>query len=65
MNDFVVTGKTTSADAFCGSVSGYAQVLGNTASDRVRLEGSTFGATRIVDGTLPEPVGSCAELQQR
>ena len=35
-----------SANGFCGSVGGYAQVFGSEPSDRIRLEGSTFGAAR-------------------
>jgi len=60
VNEFTLTGKTTSADGFCGYASGYTQVLpGGRVSDRVRLEGSTFGATRISGATLPEPVSGC------
>jgi len=60
LGDFTLIGKTTSKDAFCGSVSGYAQVLlPPRVSDRLRLEGSTFGATRITGDTLPAPVSSC------
>jgi hypothetical protein len=55
---FTLTGKTTSKDAFCGVVDGYVQLL-PTESDKVFLAGSTFGATRITGGTLPEPVSSC------
>jgi hypothetical protein len=62
VNEFMLTGKTVSTDAFCGSVSGYAQLFGGLVSDQVQLEGSTFGATRISGGTLPDAVGSCAEL---
>lgn len=61
---FTLTGKITSADGFCGSVSGYAQILGPlfgmSPSDRIRLEGSTFGATRISGDALPTPVSACA-----
>ena len=59
VNELVVTGVTTSSDAFCGFVTGYAQVFGTAPSDRIRLEGSTFGAVRIIDDTLPAPVASC------
>ncbi len=62
VNGFTLTGKTTSANDFCGSASGYAQVFGGHVSDRVRLEGSTFGATRITGETLPVPVSSCADV---
>ena len=55
VNEFVLTGKTTSTDSFCGFVSGYAQVIGMSPSDRIRLEGSTFGAARITGDTLPTP----------
>ena len=60
VNEFVLRGATTSADAFCGSVAGYAQVFGRQPSDRVRLEGSTFGAVRILAETLPSPATACA-----
>jgi hypothetical protein len=60
VNEFVLTGKTTSPDSFCGNVSGYAQVTGMHVSDRIRLEGSTFGATRVVGDALPAPVSACA-----
>ena len=62
VHEFVLTGKTISANGFCGIVSGYAQTFGFDPSDRIRLEGSTFAATRITGDALPEPVGSCAEL---
>jgi len=61
VNQFTVTGATTSNDSFCGFVGGYGQVFGVEPSDRVRLEGSTFGAVRISGETLPAPVGSCSE----
>ena len=59
VNEFVLTGKTTSSDGFCGNVGGYAQVFGTQPSDRIRLEGSTFGAVRITGDTLPSPVSAC------
>jgi hypothetical protein len=59
VHDFVVRGATTSPDGFCGFVSGYAQVLGMHPSDRIRLEGSTFGAVRITGAELPAPVSGC------
>ena len=59
VNEFVLTGATTSSDGFCGSVGGYAQVFGTQPSDRTRLEGSTFGAVRITGDTLPTPVTIC------
>lgn len=62
VHDFTLTGKTVSTDEFCGSVSGYSQVFGSGASDRIRLEGSTFGAVRMPQegGALPAPVITCA-----
>lgn len=63
VNEFLLTGKTTSKDSFCGDAKGYAQVIGSRVSDRVRLEGSTFGATRIASDTLPAPVNSCSEVR--
>jgi hypothetical protein len=59
VQEFVLSGVTTSSDGFCGSVRGYGQVYGIEPSDRIRLEGSTFGAVRITGDTLPEPVTSC------
>jgi hypothetical protein len=59
VNDFVLTGVTTSSDSFCGFVGGYAQVFGTQPSDRTRLEGSTFGAMRITGDALPSPVTAC------
>jgi len=59
VNEFVLTGVTTSTDGFCGSVGGYGQVYGMDPSDRIRLEGSTFGARRIAGMTLPPPVAAC------
>ena len=63
VEEFTLTGKTTSADSFCGVVTGYAQVLGPlfgmSPSDRTRLEGSTFGATLITGEALPTPVSGC------
>jgi len=63
VNEFVLTGKTISQDSFCGNVSGYAQVTGTHVSDQIRLEGSTFGATRMSGDALPAPVSACAQLQ--
>jgi hypothetical protein len=51
---------TTSGDGFCGSVGGYGQVFGVEPSDRIRLEGSTFGAARVTGDALPTPVTACA-----
>lgn len=59
VHELVLSGVTTSGDGFCGSITGYAQVYGEDASDRIRLEGSTFGAVRITGESLPSPVGSC------
>src|SRR5262249_7853465 len=59
VNEFVLSGVTTSSDGCCGSVGGYGQVFGTEPSDRIRLEGSTFGAARITGGVLPAPVTGC------
>ena len=59
VNEFVLTGVTTSSAGFCGYVGGYAQVLLDQPSDRTRLEGSTFGAVRITGDALPTPVTAC------
>jgi len=59
LHDFTLTGKSLSANRLCGSVSGYSQVFGTRVSDRIRLEGSTFGAIRSDDGSHPAPVSSC------
>ena len=60
VNEFVLRGATTSSDGFCGSIAGYGQVFGMQPADRIRLEGSTFGAVRITGDALPTPVPSCA-----
>jgi hypothetical protein len=57
--ELALTGATTSADGFCGYITGYAQVFAIAPSDRVRVEGSTVGAVRITGDTLPLPVASC------
>src|SRR5262249_16681801 len=59
VNQFVLSGATTSAAGLGGSVGGYGQVFGTEPSDRIRLEGSTFGAVRITGGALPTPVTAC------
>jgi hypothetical protein len=59
VNELVLSGATTSSDGFCGSIAGYAQVYGTNPSDRIRLEGSTFGAVRINGQALPTPVTAC------
>ena len=59
VNECILSGKTISEDGFCGNVGGYAQVLGVHVSDRVRLEGTTFGAVRITGDPLPTPVSGC------
>ncbi len=59
VNEFVLTGATTSNNGFCGYVGGYAQVIPSQPSDRTRLEGSTFGAVRTTGGALPTPVSAC------
>jgi hypothetical protein len=65
VNEFVLSGVTTSGDGFCGSVGGYAQVFGTQPSDRTRLEGSTFGAVRITGDALPTPVTACPRVMSR
>ncbi len=60
VSDFVLNCAMTSSDGFCGSIAGYAQVYGSEPSDRIRLEGSTFGAVRIAGPELPTPVASCS-----
>ena len=60
VREFVLDGVTTSASAFCGNVLGYAQVFGERVSDRVRLEGSTFGATPLREGVTVMPLAACA-----
>lgn len=59
VNEFVLSGATTSSDGFCGFVGGYGQVFGTQPSDRIRLEGSTFGAVRITGDALPTPLATC------
>ncbi|MFZ1865391.1 MAG: sialidase family protein [Polyangiales bacterium] len=59
IESFVVSGKTISLDGFCGGVDGYAQFLSPSPADRINLDGSKFGAVRIVGDTLPEPVVEC------
>ena len=59
VNEFVLSGATTSSDGFCGFGGGYSQVFGTQPSDRIRLEGSMFGAVRITGGALPTPVTTC------
>ena len=59
VNEFVLSGATTSSDGLCGSVGGYGQVFGTQPSDRIRLEGSTFGAVRITGNALPTPMTIC------
>jgi hypothetical protein len=59
VQDFVLHGVTTSSDGFCGSIAGFGQVYGTSPSDRIRLEGSTFGAARILNDALPAPVSAC------
>ena len=56
-----VTAPTGDGGVVCVGITGYAQVYGTSPSDRIRLEGSTFGATRIAGDTLPTPVSSCAD----
>ena len=63
LEDFHLTGKTTSPDSFCGGIEGYVQVLPlpgeRFKADVVLLNGSRFGAVRITGDTLPVPVRSC------
>jgi hypothetical protein len=59
VQEFVLHGVTTSSDGFCGSVAGFGQVYGTSPSDRIRLEGSTFGAARLLNDALPAPVSAC------
>jgi len=59
LNELVFTGQTTGADRFCGNVLGYGQVFGVSPSDRVRLEGTTFGGARIMGATQPAPINAC------
>ena len=63
LEDFVLTGKTTSPDSFCGGIEGYVQVLPLPLeilrADVILIYGSKFAAVRITGDTLPEPVSSC------
>ncbi len=59
LGEFHLIGKATSADGFCGYATGFAQVLGSSVADQIRLEGSTFGAVRINGGSLPVVNPSC------
>lgn len=59
IESFILTGKTTSADGFCGALGGYAQFLTKSPADRINLDGSRFGAVRITDAELPEAVDRC------
>lgn len=58
LKNFELTGKTLSDGGFCGYASGYAELL-PTPSDRIPLEGSTFGAVPIRGLGMPESVPSC------
>lgn len=58
LKEFKLIGKTLSDGGFCGYASGYAELL-PTPSDRIPLEGSTFGAAPIRGAGLPDPVSSC------
>ena len=59
VQELVLHGVTTSSEGFCGSIAGFGQTFGTNPSDRIRLEGSTFGAARIVNDALPAPIGAC------
>ena len=59
LESFVLTGKTTSTDSFCGAMGGYAQFLTPSPADRINMDGSSFGAVRIEGDTLPEAVAHC------
>jgi hypothetical protein len=51
-------GVFTSAQSFCGNLRGYGQVLGVSPSDRIALDGSTFGAISA-DGAAPAASSAC------
>src|SRR6185436_10325613 len=59
VQELVLRGVTTSSDGFCGSIAGFGQTYGTNPSDRIRREGSPFGAARILNDALPAPVGRC------
>ena len=59
VESFIVTGKSTSTDSFCGGVGGYAQFLTQSPADRINLDGSNFGAARIVGSELPDAIDRC------
>jgi hypothetical protein len=63
LEDFVLKGKTTSPDSFCGGIEGYVQVLplplDILKADVILIYGSKFGATRMDGPALPEPVSTC------
>ncbi|MFO0554077.1 MAG: sialidase family protein [Polyangiaceae bacterium] len=61
LRNLEVTGAWLSSGAFCGYLTGAAQVIGASNADALDLAGSTFGAPRIVGGELPAAVGSCAD----
>lgn len=56
LNGVFLAGST----AFCGNLSGRAQVLGSSPSDVIDLGGSAFGAVAISGATLPSAVTRCA-----
>jgi hypothetical protein len=62
LHELTLVGKTTSTSSFCGHVDGYAQVYGERVSDRVRLEGTTFGTAPFNGATPPAPVSACPGL---
>lgn len=59
LNELVFEGTWISSDLFCGNLSGYAQVFGDSPSDRMDLLGSTFGAARVEGATIPTAVVAC------
>jgi hypothetical protein len=60
LNDLAFSGVLSAKGLLCGSLTGFAQVFGNSMSDRIDLRGSTFGAVAISGSELPAPVAACA-----
>jgi hypothetical protein len=65
VHDFTLARKSTSADDFCGNVSGYTQVFGSSAADQIALDASTFGAVRLSGDVGPDPVSAYETLHDR